>query len=285
MEKSNTLAAFRETNKLNKAGELPELHQQKGSNLFIINAPVEKTIVLENSIYLLKVHCPEIATISKPGQFLNIRVSETMNPLLRRPFSVCDVEGEFIYLMFNVLGEGTRILAHKPKGDTIDILGPLGNGFSMNGSYEKAIIVAGGLGAAPFPFFIRKLGDEKEVHCFVGGRTYRDVITYGMKNIHTAADDGSLGFKGNVIELMKNHLDILKSENVKLFACGPTPMLRALKSFALQHELECEASTECAMACGFGICQGCPIESASESEKYYLVCKDGPVFNIRDVVI
>jgi len=98
--------------------------------LFIINAPVEKAIELDNQIFLLKVHCPEIAQIIKPGQFLNIRVSESIYPLLRRPFSVCDVEGEYFYIMFNILGEGTKILAEKHFGDPLDVLGPLGNGFN-----------------------------------------------------------------------------------------------------------------------------------------------------------
>ena len=97
--------------------------------MFITNAPVVETIELENQIFLLKIYSPEIASVIYPGQFLNIRVSESYFPLLRRPFSVCDVEDDHFYLMFNVYGEGTRILAHKHKGEVIDILGPLGNGF------------------------------------------------------------------------------------------------------------------------------------------------------------
>ena len=141
--------------------------------MYIVHAPVEKTIELENNIYLLKVSAPEITTIIKPGQFLNVRVSERVSPLLRRPFSVCDVEGDYLYLMFNIMGEGTSILAHKPKGSTIDIFGPLGKGFNLNGDYDTAVIVAGGLGAAPFPYFTRKLKDEKDIIYF-----------YWWKNVH-----------------------------------------------------------------------------------------------------
>ncbi len=253
--------------------------------MFIVNAPVEKSIELENKINLLQVHCPEIASIVKPGQFLNVRVSESMYPLLRRPFSVCDVQGEHIFLMFNILGEGTRILAKKHKDETIDIIGPLGNGFNLLGDFSTAVIVAGGLGAAPFPFFTRMIGDKKKVLSFIGGRTYKDIITYGMSNISVATEDGSKGFKGNVLQLLRQNIEQLKSEKVKIFSCGPTGMLKALKEFAIEFDIECEASTECAMACGFGICQGCPIESAHHPDKYHLVCKDGPVFNIRDVVL
>lgn len=253
--------------------------------MLILNSPVEEIIEINRHIYLLKVFSPQLTSIIKPGQFLNIRVTERVYPLLRRPFSVCDVEGNHLYLMFNILGEGTNILAHKPIGSDLDILGPLGNGFNIDGDYETAVIVAGGLGAAPFPYLTRKLNGKKNILSFIGGRTKDDVITYNLKNFIEASDDGSLGFKGNVVQLLSQNLELLKSKKIKMFACGPTVMLRALKEFCIKNEFECEASTECAMACGFGICQGCPIESTSETDKYLLVCKDGPVFNIKDVVI
>ena len=253
--------------------------------MFIYNAPVEKLISLDNNIFLIKVRCPEIANAIQPGQFLNVRVSESIFPLLRRPFSVCDVEGEFLYLMFNILGEGTKLLAKKHIGETIDILGPLGNGFNFHGNFGTAIIVAGGLGTAPFPYLIRKINDEKNIKCFVGGRSSHDVIQYGMIDTVVSTDDGSIGFKGTVIDLLNQNLKEIKSSKPKIFGCGPNAMLRALKEFAIKNDIECEASTECAMACGFGICQGCPIEAVNQLEKYYLVCKDGPVFNVRDVVI
>ena len=253
--------------------------------MLIINAPVEETIEIDSHIYLLKVFAPEITSIIKPGQFINVRVSERVFPLLRRPFSVCDVDREYLYLMFNIMGEGTNILAHKSKGSEIDILGPLGNGFNIDGDYKTAVIVAGGLGAAPFPYVTRMLSGKKDILSFIGGRTKDDVITYNLKNVSEATDDGSRGFKGNVVQSLEENIELLKSKKIKIFACGPTQMLRTLKEFCIKNEFDCEVSTECAMACGFGICQGCPIESTTEQERYLLVCKDGPVFNIKDVVI
>ncbi len=253
--------------------------------MLVIEALVDKVIELDNQIFLLKIHCPEIANSIKPGQFLNVRVSENIYPLLRRPFSICNVEGDYFYLMFNVFGEGTKILASKKYGDSIDILGPLGNGFNYIGDYDTAVIVAGGLGAAPFPYLIKKIEKGKNIISFIGGKTYREVITHEMKNISIATDDGSLGFKGNVVELLNEHLELLKKNKIKIFACGPNSMLRALKEFCLINNFECEVSTESAMACGFGICQGCPIESTKNQDKYLLVCKDGPVFNVRDIII
>ena len=253
--------------------------------MFIVNSPVVETKQVHENIFIQKIHSPEIARLIKPGQFLNIRVSENTFPLLRRPFSVCDVEGENIFLMFNILGEGTKILSHKHKGDLIDILGPLGNGFNLEGDYKTAIIVAGGLGAAPFPYVTREIKNQKSIMSFVGGRTKQDVISYGMENLILSSDDGSIGYKGNVVQSLENNLDKIDIASSKVFACGPNAMLRVLKDFCLKHNLDCEVSTECAMACGFGICQGCPIESTYDPNKYLLVCKDGPVFNIKDVVI
>jgi dihydroorotate dehydrogenase electron transfer subunit len=253
--------------------------------LFILKAPLKEVIPLENNIFVQKLYAPEIASVMYPGQFLNIKVNTTIYPLLRRPFSICDNEGDFVYIMFNIFGEGTKILAEKKIDEEIDILGPLGKGFNADGDYDTAVIVAGGLGAAPFPALLRRIGNSKKVLSFIGGRTYKDIITYRMKNVHTATDDGSEGLKGNVVELLNKNLDKLKEGKIKIFACGPNAMLRALKEFCIQNDFECEASTECAMACGFGICQGCPIESTHQKEKYLLVCKDGPVFNIRDVII
>jgi dihydroorotate dehydrogenase electron transfer subunit len=253
--------------------------------LFVINASVAKTIELENQIFLLKIYSPEIASNIRPGQFLNIRVSESLFPLLRRPFSVCNIEDDHIFIMFNVYGEGTKILAHKQIGETIDILGPLGNGFNLEDNYDTAVIVAGGLGAAPFPFLTKEIENKKKILTFVGGRTHSDVIKYGMENISFSTDDGSLGLKGTVIDLLESKLDELKKDKIKIFGCGPTAMLRVLKEFCLKNNFEAEVSTECAMACGFGICQGCPVESTKQKDKFLLVCKDGPVFNIKDIEI
>jgi dihydroorotate dehydrogenase electron transfer subunit len=253
--------------------------------LFTVKAPLQQVIELENSVFLLKIFSPEISGIIKPGQFLNVLVTKTYYPLLRRPFSVCDVEEDNFYLMFNIFGEGTRLLSKKHPGDLIDVLGPLGNGFNLDGDYETAVIVAGGLGTAPFPYVVRKIQDKKNIISYLGGRTQNDVILHGMKNVRISTDDGSLGFKGTVVDLLKEQVNNLKSSKTKIFACGPSAMLRALKEFCIENNFDCEVSTECAMACGFGICQGCPIEGVNSPDKYLLVCKDGPVFNVKDVVI
>lgn len=251
----------------------------------IIKAPVDNVIELENNILLIRIKVPEIAGVIKPGQFVNIRVSDSTNPLLRRPFSVCDVEDDFIYILFNIYGEGTKLLANKKPGDLIDILGPLGHGFNLTDDHDIAAIAAGGIGSAPFPFMTRVIGDSREIITFLGGRTKNDLITYGLKNIIFSTDDGSAGERGNVVELMRGNIKLLKGKRIKIFGCGPNAMLRVLKEFSIEYNFNCEVSTECNMACGFGICQGCPVEGINRPEQYYLVCKDGPVFNVKDIIL
>ncbi len=250
--------------------------------MLIEEALVESTTEIEKGIYLLKAYSPQVAESAKPGQFCNIKVTDTDFPLLRRPFSICEVENDNIYFMFDIHGEGTRLLSKKRNGDKLDILGPLGNGFNINDDFDTAVIVAGGLGAAPFPFLIDRVPDDKNIVCFVGGRSKRNVVKYKMKNINISTDDGSEGFKGNVVELFINSFEGFGKNKIKVFACGPNIMLNALKEFCIAENINCEVSVECAMACGFGICQGCPIEK-SNGDGYYLVCKDGPVFNVEDI--
>ncbi len=252
--------------------------------MFKVKSPVLSNGKIENEVYLLKIHSPQISKICKPGQFCNIKVSDSDFPLLRRPFSICDVEGENLYFMFDIQGEGTKLLSERKSGTHLDILGPLGNGFDIEDDFTEAIIVAGGLGAAPFPFLTRVLSSKKNISYFVGGRTSKVVITYKMINPFISTDDGSDGYKGTVVNLLKKEFINFEKKKVKIFSCGPNPMLSSLRTFCIEEGINCEASTECAMACGFGICQGCPIES-SDDGVYKLVCKDGPVFNLRDIVI
>lgn len=252
--------------------------------MIISNARVVDLTQIENKVYLLKLHCPRLTETAKPGQFVNVRISENDYPLLRRPFSICDVDGENFFLMFNIHGEGTKSLARKRPNDTVDVLGPLGNGFDFDDDFDLAMIVAGGLGVAPFPFLTRLIKSNKKIKSFIGGKSEHDILTYNLIDTHIATDDGSIGFHGNVVQLFIHEFEKIKTKKIKVFACGPSAMLRALQKFCTENNILTELSTECAMACGFGICQGCPIESTKHPDQYLLVCKDGPVFNAKDVV-
>lgn len=237
---------------------------------------------VKQNFYLLKALAPKISSQAKAGQFANIKVSETDYPLLRRPFSFHDVQNEEISFLFDILGEGTKILSHKKVGDKLDILGPLGNGFNIVGDYKTAIIVAGGIGVAPFPFLIKSL-INKNVFSFLGARNEDYLFQEGLENIFLSTDDGSVGLKGNVVDLLKEEIKKLNLHDFKIFGCGPTPMLKALQSFCVEKNFDCQLSVESAMACGFGICQGCPIET--NDGIYKLICKDGPVFDSKEIIL
>lgn len=248
------------------------------------NGIVESVEEIQSDVFILKIKAPQIAAEAKPGQFCNIKVNDSTFPLLRRPFSICDVEGEFVSFQFNIVGEGTKILSQKQKGDIIDMIGPLGVGFDFSGNFENALIIAGGIGAAPFPFLIKNISENTNIISFVGGRSKKDIIEYKLKNIIASTDDGSEGFHGNVVQLLDSEIHKYDTAKTKIFACGPNPMLRALSKYTIEKGFDCEISTESVMACGFGICQGCNVEGTN-SDRFLLVCKDGPVFKAEDVIL
>ncbi len=242
--------------------------------------------LLADNIFLLGFVAPFIAENVRPGQFINLRTTYASEPLLRRPFSVCSVHDDTVSIIFNAIGKGTELLCRKKPGDLLDVLGPLGVPFSIDGNqFDTAILVAGGLGIAPLPItqmHLKRMG--KSVQCFIGTRTKESLPGLGLENLHVATDNGSEGFHGNVVDLLMHIVPSFSGERVKLFGCGPTPMLKALASFALERNIPCEVSLEGPMACGFGICQGCPVELNGSEKKYALMCKEGPTFDIRRVI-
>ncbi len=253
--------------------------------MILDNYVVVRNLFLTDNIFLLTVKAPEIAGKFQPGQFCNIKVSESLIPLLRRPFSVSDVREDEISFMIAVTGEGTKILSLKKPGEHVNILGPLGHGFKIDKNFDLGIIVSGGIGIAPFPFLIKRLKDSgKEIVVFNGARTSKELVKLNTEKEFISTDDGSEGFEGNVIELLNSQKNILDGKKVKIFGCGPHPMLAGLQKFCARENIECEISVESNMACGFGICQGCPVHSAKE-DKYYLICKDGPVFNSNEIIL
>lgn len=229
---------------------------------------------------VLTVDAPAIAQSVKPGQFLNVLVNDAGLPFLRRPFSVYMTNGTELQILFNVVGAGTALLAGKKPGDQLDLLGPLGRPFSTGGSFETAILVGGGLGVAALPLLARELaGGNVPLLTFLGARDAGTLVERYLPDALVATDDGSRGFRGTVVEYLRSYLNTHKVSRPKVFACGPTQMLRALSTFTLAAGIPCDISLESAMACGIGICQGCPVELAGAEKKYALVCRDGTVFD------
>ena len=238
-------------------------------------------------VFVLAFVSPSIAGTIQPGQFLNIKVGEGADALLRRPFSAYSVEGERVEIIFNVVGKGTAALGAMKPGDTLDVLGPLGVPFHCAGAdFDTGVMLGGGLGVAPLPLLTRALrGAGKNTLTFVGGRTASLLLTEYLENPRTATDDGTAGFHGTVLQLARESLSGEKVPRPKLFACGPTPMLKAVADFARSSGIPCEVSLEGPMGCGIGICQGCPVELAGVEKRYALMCKDGPTFDIQAIRI
>ncbi len=242
--------------------------------------------VAEN-IFVLAFLSHEISTQVEAGQFVNIKVDQRFDPLLRRPYSVHRTDGDNVEILFNVVGKGSSVLYQKKLRERIDVLGPLGVPFSLRGQdFDTAVLVGGGLGVAPLPLATRTLMEaQKSIITLLGARTASQLVERDLQNVEVATDDGSRGLKGTVVDLLREHPGIFSGARIKIFACGPTKMLRKIADFALKREIPCEVSLEGSMACGFGICQGCPVELIYGEKKYALTCTDGPTFDVRRIRI
>ncbi|HTY13358.1 MAG TPA: dihydroorotate dehydrogenase electron transfer subunit [Candidatus Omnitrophota bacterium] len=240
--------------------------------------------------YKLTLSSGVIARQSVPGQFVNIKVSEGIVPLLRRPISIhhADPEKGTLTLLYETIGTGTDMLSKKPAGAEFNLLGPLGNGFDREA--DICILVAGGMGIAPLGFLAQTaLKQKKDVYFFIGAKTEKLVLcekalsALGAK-VTVATEDGSRGEKGLVTASLEAFLKSFRSspggKKPTIYSCGPRAMLRAVATVAKQNEIDCQVSMEAYMACGIGACKGCPVETGSG---YRTVCKDGPVFDAREI--
>ncbi|MBD3182486.1 dihydroorotate dehydrogenase electron transfer subunit [Candidatus Poribacteria bacterium] len=242
--------------------------------------------------FRVKLHCPYIALNSKPGQFIHVQVSNSYDPLLSRPLAVFRSQGEEFEILFRVVGKGTKILAEKCVGDNLLIVGPLGKCFPVDKKCQKAIIVSGGMGIAALMSLIEGMTDQ-DIHVLLGVATEKQLIgeddlnDLGVK-IHIATDDGSRGYKGFVSELLLKLINdgIISTEQNCIFACGPIPMLKSVAYIGQEKGIQTYVSLEERMACGIGACMGCACRVVSSGNKleYKMVCKDGPVFNARELI-
>lgn len=248
-----------------------------------IFAPILKLQHLSRETLELSFQSSYLAQHVKPGQFINIRVDEHF-PLLRRPFSVYNIEGDTISIAFNVVGLGSTLLAKKKNGELLDVIGPCGNSFTefIDGEYDTAVLIAGGIGIAPFPLLTTALSG-KNIVTYLGGRSKEFLVTKHLRNVKIATDDGSAGFKGTVLELMKHDFSQTSYGIMRFFTCGPSRMMKAVAEYAKEVNVKCYASLETSMACGIGICQGCNIETTEGEKRYKLVCCEGTIFETQTI--
>ncbi|MCI0604406.1 dihydroorotate dehydrogenase electron transfer subunit [bacterium] len=259
---------------------------------FDLLAPIVENICLGGKYYRIRVEAPQIAKIARPGQFCMIRPQYSGESLLRRPFSIAAVrDGELLEFAYTAIGVGTRLISQSLPGQHLLCLGPLGNSFPVvEGS--RALVVGGGIGIAPFPFFNRVLNQHRIFpNTYYGARSAEELIYIEELNqlshiLKIATDNGSAGHHGFVTQLLEKDLDESPSDSV-IYACGPGPMMRVVKSIAERYGVPAYLSMEETMGCGVGICIGCPIPGVTPDGQttYYLCCKDGPIFPSTVVMI
>jgi len=242
-------------------------------------------------VFLLTLRDPFIAKEAEPGQFVMVRVHAGLDPLLRRPFSICALAGEDAFrLLYRVVGRGTALLSEAVEGDALAVLGPLGSGFRIDAASGPALLVGGGMGVAPLFFLAQALfRTETPPFTFLAGFPSAgevvgpaEILGSNLK-LELATEDGSAGYAGFVTELLRDRLD---SDGPgafgSVYACGPGAMLARIAALTSERSISCQVSLEAAMACGLGACLGCAVHAApGETASYYRVCREGPVFDAR----
>ncbi len=250
---------------------------------------------LSEEIFKLTLSSSHVSKTAKPGNFVHIKVNPDHHPLLRRAFGVHRVDEEkgCFEVLFKVVGRGTEILSQKSPGENLDILGPIGKGFSFPKKGETAMLVAGGMGIAPLWFLLTSLIDripKERVTCFLGAKNEKELVyCERLKDLGTnlivTTDDGSFGAKGLVTDVFLREIKKREDESKKLsvYSCGPQEMLKKMSEISKEYDLSCQISLEGSMACGVGACWGCAVKL--ENGGYKRVCIDGPVFDAREVVL
>lgn len=244
--------------------------------------------ILENGeispgIFKMVVASNRIESTAKPGQFVNLYCREGSR-LLPRPISICEIDREnnTLTFVYGVVGKGTKEFSEMKAGEHIELLGPLGSGYKIDEEIDEHIIVGGGLGVPPLLELIKNLKGEKKVYLGFRSDSYlvEEFEKHGAK-VQIATDDGSQGFKGTVVDLMKH----TNASGKMVYACGPKPMLMAVADWARENAIRAQLSLEERMGCGIGTCVGCVVRIKNEDTwDYKKVCVDGPVFWSGEVV-
>jgi dihydroorotate dehydrogenase electron transfer subunit len=251
---------------------------------YLLDCVVTSNIPLNDRYYLLRVTHKDAFPSMLPGQFVELRVDNSSEVLLRRPVSIHDINYETneMDLLIQIVGAGTRKMSELKKGDIINMIAPLGNWFSMPTDKSKhVLLVGGGVGVAPLLLLGRELKKSSfTVSFLLGARTASDLVQldefskYGQ--VYLTTEDATIGEKGFVT----NHSLLYNIVFDKIYTCGPTPMMKAVAQYAKAQQIDCEVSLENTMACGFGVCLCCVTDTI---EGHKCVCTEGPVFNITSL--
>ncbi len=251
------------------------------------NSIVESVEQLAGTLFRLTLVAPSIAATAQPGQFVMAACGPSLDPLLRRPFSIHRIlDPDRIQLLFRVVGKGTGLLAGCKPGQPLSLIGPLGRGFRPP-PQGPVCLVGGGIGIAPLLFLADRFraASSNPLACTVllGAQTGDELTSLAREfaalrcQVETATDDGSLGYHGFVTDLLAPHLATAQ----QVYVCGPQPMMARVALESQAAQVGCQASLEAHMACGLGACLGCTIHGSDE--RYRHVCKHGPVFQAEEV--
>ncbi len=253
------------------------------TRVFSITAPVLLNREVGPGLRRLALRSKEIARTVRPGQFVNLVPGAGLDPLLPRPFSIFRVEGDVVEFLIQVVGKGTAALARIEKGDRLACFGPLGRGFDIPKGHDiRHLMVAGGIGVAPFWALGKALQGDKRL--LYGAATPKHLVCLGefrktCGKVETISVQGGTR-RGFVTELLLAHLAM--PAPIQIYACGPTPMLKAVWRIALERSVPCQLSLETPMACGMGLCKGCSFPRRGEPG-YTLTCREGPVYEAAAV--
>jgi dihydroorotate dehydrogenase electron transfer subunit len=245
---------------------------------------------LSTDLYQVDIKVSQVAQESCPGQFVHLKPGLTRDPLLRRPLSLFDVDKKTgtISILYKVVGQGTSLMIKAKSGDWLDILGPLGQGFSLVDKEGKVVLIGGGIGIAPLVFLARELMNRGQNISILYGADYKEQLVAADRIRAMGAEllistmDGSAGHKGLVTDILYNQRrDLEKIEYI--YCCGPELMMKEVVEYCKQRGIPGEVSLEEHMACGVGACLGCARKLNSRDREYAKVCKDGPVFPLNEV--
>jgi dihydroorotate dehydrogenase electron transfer subunit len=252
-------------------------------------APILANERLQGDYYQVDMHAPAIAAATQPGQFAHVQLPRFEHRILRRPFSIYDVDADTgrLSIIYKIVGEGTAHLATLPEGTILDLLGPLGVGFSTPPTGARPIVVAGGYGCAATYLFAKRSPIPPLV--LIGGRSTGDILLQQEFadldcEVRISTDDGSQGHHGLVTALVEQALD--ETEAPFVVSCGPNPMLYALARILTERDLDGEVSLDHAMCCGVGACFACVVKMKADTPdgwEYIRTCLKGPVFKTSDV--
>lgn len=253
-------------------------------------ACIKSQVKLAEGIYSMWLGFPEDAGIAGeavPGQFISM-YSADGSRLLPRPISICEINapGNMLRVVYRIAGKGTEEFSHMEAGQSIGVIAPLGNGFDIKYAEEgkKVLLIGGGIGIPPMLGLAAEV--KGEVTVVLGYRDNRlflkeDFLPYA--NVYVSTEDGSVGFKGNVIDAVRHYG--IKADII--YSCGPLPMLRGVKAYASENGIKAQVSLEERMACGIGACLGCVCTSKEKDAHTNVnnkrICKDGPVFDVMEI--